>query len=181
MSSVIGHLYSGWDGKTYRVTEHDPRTGYWIEELGNPENRRDISERAIGTNFHHHKMCECNTGLEYPEGLTTEEYALLSVFDAGAFDLYRAECRDRDVIPPMWLCMSDEARQECREKFLAKLIEKGLFDEGKKLEDAQRYLDAQVWYNDGPEIARTVNLWRQAEAGMKRERKAGNPRAYFAG
>lgn len=181
MSNTIGHLFKGYDSKIYRVTEHDPRIGYWLEELGNPENRKDISERAIGRTFHHHKMCECSTGLEYPDGLTAEEYELLSVFDAGAFDLARASSRDRNEIPPMWLCMSDEARQEAREQYLAKLIEQGVFSKGKTLEDAQRFINSRVWYNEATEVACLVSLWRKAEAEAKNQRKAGNPRAYFAG
>ena len=180
MSDTIGHLFKAWDGKVYRITERD-QNGFWIEELGNAENRRNISTRAVGRTFHHDRWCECDTGLKYPEGLTTKEYALLSVFDAGAYDMHRAECRDNDVIPPMWLCMSDEARQEAREKFHAKLIDLGMIKESKSLEDCQRYLNAQVWYNGAPDLAEKVSLWREAEAGMKREREGGNPRAYFAG
>jgi hypothetical protein len=49
---VLGRQWRAFDGKFYLATEHDPRCGVWIEELANPSNRRNVSERAFNRTIH---------------------------------------------------------------------------------------------------------------------------------
>lgn len=48
---VVGHTFKAWDGKTYLCDSYDERIGFWMTEIGNPNNRRNVSERAIGGAF----------------------------------------------------------------------------------------------------------------------------------
>jgi hypothetical protein len=48
---IVGKKYRGYDGKVYEIESHD-QCGFNIVEVGNPTNRRNISERAIGRTFH---------------------------------------------------------------------------------------------------------------------------------
>lgn len=47
----VGETFRGHDGKRYLCDGYDPQQGYWMTEIGNPDERRNVSERAIGTNF----------------------------------------------------------------------------------------------------------------------------------
>lgn len=178
--SRVGHIYDAWDGKTYRIASHDPQVGYWVEELGNPSNRRDISERALGSTFHHSKWCTCETGLAYPDGLTVEDFDNLRAFDACAYDLYRVESNKRGRIPTTWLATSEHAKEEIRRHFHLWAVEGELpvADEG--YECFRRFIDAKVLWNGAPDLVERINLWRNAEAELKRQFAAGNPRAAFA-
>lgn len=49
---TVGHEFKAWDGKRYFCDSYDPRIGYWMTEVGNPDNRTNVSERAIGRTFH---------------------------------------------------------------------------------------------------------------------------------
>ena len=49
---TVGHNFRGWDLKIYFCDSYDPRIGYWMTETGEPGNRRNVSERAIGRTFH---------------------------------------------------------------------------------------------------------------------------------
>lgn len=48
---AIGKNFKGYDGKTY-YCESLANNGYWMVEIGNPENRRNVTDRAIGSTFH---------------------------------------------------------------------------------------------------------------------------------
>lgn len=64
---VIGWNFAGYDGKFYYCDSYDPRIGFWVQEIGNPENRKNISERAIGRTFHViSEYGECQYG-HFPE------------------------------------------------------------------------------------------------------------------
>jgi hypothetical protein len=89
------------------------------------------------------------------------------VLNAGAFDLYRRNCCVEEKIPPCWLCMSEEAREELRQKVRAYLAQFPFFN----LSDAE---------SDHGVLAK-VALWRRAEAVFKKLRQEGNPRAFFIG
>lgn len=49
---TVGHNFKGWDGKVYFCDSYDPRIGFWMTEVGNTENRKNVSERAIGRTYH---------------------------------------------------------------------------------------------------------------------------------
>jgi hypothetical protein len=46
---VVGKYWKAWDNF---CDSYDPEIGFWMTEVGNPENRRNISERAIGRTYH---------------------------------------------------------------------------------------------------------------------------------
>ena len=48
----VGRYFKAWDGKTYYCDSYNPRIGYWMTEVDNKENRKNVSERAIGRTFH---------------------------------------------------------------------------------------------------------------------------------
>jgi len=48
---VVGKFFAYCD-EVYKVTSHDPAVGFWVEAVGDPSDRRCISERAIGRTFH---------------------------------------------------------------------------------------------------------------------------------
>lgn len=52
---VVGHYFGGYeDGDTqiYFCDSYDPRIGFWLTNVKNPKDRKNVSERAIGRNFH---------------------------------------------------------------------------------------------------------------------------------
>jgi hypothetical protein len=49
---TVGQTFKGWDGKFYYCDSYDSSCGYWMTEVGNPDNRRNVSERAIGRTYH---------------------------------------------------------------------------------------------------------------------------------
>jgi len=48
---TVGHNFRSWDGVWF-CDSYDPRIGYWMTEVGNKQNRKNVSERAIGRTFH---------------------------------------------------------------------------------------------------------------------------------
>lgn len=44
---IVGRIFRH-EGKVYFCDSYDARHGYWITEMANPDNRRNVSERAIG-------------------------------------------------------------------------------------------------------------------------------------
>lgn len=53
---VVGRRYRNPEGNTYACTEYDPRIGFWMENVANPSDRRNVSERAIDRTYHHVRM-----------------------------------------------------------------------------------------------------------------------------
>ena len=96
---------------------------------------------------------------------TAEEAAHFTITNAAAFDLLRTQ----PSRPPMWLCMSEEAREDARVKLAARLgVQRDDLDE--KL----RMFGASIAGQD------CLSRWRAMELEAKRLRDAGEPRAYFA-
>jgi hypothetical protein len=49
---VIGRLWVGYNGQFYFCESYDPRMGFWLRNIANPSDRRNISERAPTRTFH---------------------------------------------------------------------------------------------------------------------------------
>lgn len=49
---VVGHLFIGWPGGLYYCDSYDPRIGYWMTPIKSGQERRNVSERAIGRTYH---------------------------------------------------------------------------------------------------------------------------------
>lgn len=54
---TVGHYFGGYDYQAKATTiyfcdSYDPRIGYWLTNLSNPEDRKSVSEAAIGRTFH---------------------------------------------------------------------------------------------------------------------------------
>jgi hypothetical protein len=49
---AIGHLYRGWDGKVYYCDSYEHPQGFWMTEVDNESNRRNVSFLAVGGTFH---------------------------------------------------------------------------------------------------------------------------------
>jgi hypothetical protein len=49
---AVGHRFKGPLGSTYRCTSYDSRWGFWMENEEDPDDRRNVSERAPGRTFH---------------------------------------------------------------------------------------------------------------------------------
>lgn len=49
---TVGRKFKSWDSKVYFCDSYDPAIGFWMTEEGNPDNRRNVSERAIGRTYH---------------------------------------------------------------------------------------------------------------------------------
>lgn len=99
---------------------------------------------------------------------------LLTKYNCAAFDLLRIRAMQERKIPPWWLCMSEEAREEAREA-LRLLLQSKVASPHLAMVDAERLAD------NVPD--RLFDLWcvAEREAEAERMREAGNPRAYFAG
>lgn len=55
--STVGHHYAGYSfgysrTEIYFCDSYDPRLGYWMTNVNDPADRRNVSERAIGGTFH---------------------------------------------------------------------------------------------------------------------------------
>jgi hypothetical protein len=48
---VVGKTYNGWQG-TYECFGYDPRHGFWMRNIADPKDQRNVSERAIGRTYH---------------------------------------------------------------------------------------------------------------------------------
>lgn len=49
---VVGKKFSAWNGNTYYCDSYDPAIGYWMINVDNVSDRRNVSERAIGATYH---------------------------------------------------------------------------------------------------------------------------------
>ena len=49
---TVGHNFKSWDGHTYYCDSYDPAIGFWMTDVDDPGNRRNVSERAIGRTYH---------------------------------------------------------------------------------------------------------------------------------
>jgi len=53
--TVVGHFYRGWGSAgqaTYLCDSYDPAIGFWMTNIADESDRRNVSERAIGRTFH---------------------------------------------------------------------------------------------------------------------------------
>jgi hypothetical protein len=50
--AVIGKVFHAWDGKDYLCDSWDENMGFWMTDVSDPTNRKNVSERAIGATFH---------------------------------------------------------------------------------------------------------------------------------
>jgi hypothetical protein len=51
--STVGNRFRfPFEGRTYRCTSYDSRQGFWMENVDDAKDRRNVSERAIGRTFH---------------------------------------------------------------------------------------------------------------------------------
>ncbi len=49
---VVGQIFRGWNGENYICDSYDQRIGFWMTNLASDDDRRNVSERAIGRTFH---------------------------------------------------------------------------------------------------------------------------------
>lgn len=51
---VVGHFFTAWnDGEqVYYCDSYDPAIGYWMTNIRNIQDRRNVSERAPGRTYH---------------------------------------------------------------------------------------------------------------------------------
>lgn len=174
MHSTIGHIFKGWDGKVYKVTAHD-RSGYIVAEVGNPNNNRSISERAIGRTFHHQNYCSCIIGVEDVDGLNQEELDLLGVYDFFAYMAHIETSTKQEKVPPMWLCMNETARDQIRKDFATWYKERV-----PEAPQSQQEISKHLALCCTPEgFGKEITTWRRKELAFKQEREKGNPRAFF--
>lgn len=48
---VVGRFFKFWP-RVYFCDSYDPAIGYWMTNVADPSDRRNVSERAIGRTFH---------------------------------------------------------------------------------------------------------------------------------
>lgn len=109
--------------------------------------------------------------------LTPEQEAEFTIFNCAVYDLHRTECQQRESIPPCWLCMSDNAKKEAKEKFASWLSGAMQVLVPFTVERAEKHVAEQF----GTKLADKVRLWKEAELEYKRIREdEHNPRAFFA-
>lgn len=49
---AIGRLWVGWNSQIYYCDSYDPSMGFWMTNIGDAGDRRNISERAPTRTFH---------------------------------------------------------------------------------------------------------------------------------
>ena len=108
-----------------------------------------------------------------PSIFTTEELSQFTLTNCLAFDLVRVESKNSGKIPPCWLCMSEEARSEARQKLAEWFSNQGghsihADDLPRSLQHLEKPMQTQILQ------------WQNAELAMKEARLEGNPRAFFA-
>ncbi len=103
--------------------------------------------------------------------LTPEEEKQFTPLNCFAFLTMREEGIQKDEIPPAWLCMSDEAREEKRQRVLEMAAETA----GRNIPAAD--LNTMLGGNDVMMLQ--LNEWKRFETELKQERANGNPRAFF--
>jgi len=105
--------------------------------------------------------------------LTIEEEAEFTPLNAVAYDLYRKNCQEKDMIPVCWLCISNQAKDEARDALYEWL--------GKEVPRTQPYTyETASKLINKIETDDMINLWKAAENKYKQYRLDGNPKAYFA-
>lgn len=55
---VVGGRFTSWEegSPVYRCIGYDPHNGFWMQRVEDPDHKRNISERAIGRNYHRVRM-----------------------------------------------------------------------------------------------------------------------------
>lgn len=53
--SVVGTYYDGYDGNIFLCFGYDPRQGFWMQNVRDVADKRNVSERAIDRTFHRTK------------------------------------------------------------------------------------------------------------------------------
>lgn len=48
---TVGHFFTCF-GKAYYCDSYDPAIGFWMTNIADPSDHRNVSERAIGRTFH---------------------------------------------------------------------------------------------------------------------------------
>lgn len=49
---VVGQYFVGWTSEVYLCDSYDTSMGFWMTNILDPKDRRNVSERAIGRTFH---------------------------------------------------------------------------------------------------------------------------------
>jgi len=101
--------------------------------------------------------------------LTPEQDQQLTPYNAVAFDMLRVESKAEDKIPPCWLVLSEESRNQFRKKLQVALAAIS-FD----IPSAERAVSCV------PEVVELGKKWRDAEIQFAILRLQGNPKAFFA-
>jgi hypothetical protein len=108
--------------------------------------------------------------------LTPEQEAEFTIFNCAVYDLHRKQCLGVSI-PPCWLCMSDNAKTEAKEKFVAWLSGAMQVLVPLTVERAIQIVNERF----SRSMAESVRLWKDAELEFKRLREdENNPRAFFA-
>lgn len=103
---------------------------------------------------------------------TAEELQEFTALNCVAFDMYRKDCQDKGVVPPCWLCMSVEAKEEARKNVLD-LLSRKYFVPISEANFVKFVPDS--WADQH------VKSWKEVELTFKQMREDGNPRAFFCG
>lgn len=106
---------------------------------------------------------------------TPEEDAELTGFNAAAYEVYRVESKKANMIPPCWLTMSRESKDECRRN-VRELLRKDSFTYRLMTDEAM-----EVEINRLMQTTIVLQRWRAMELRYKQARAEGNARAYFMG
>lgn len=104
--------------------------------------------------------------------LTTEELAEFTPLNAAAFDLIRTRAQEKNIVPPCWLCMSDEAKDQARQDLVDYFNTNGHSCTLGNL--------TQTINHTANSVSPMIESWKQAELSYKAHRESGNPQAYFA-
>ena len=103
---------------------------------------------------------------------TEQEKAEFTILNAISYDLHRSSSTD---ISPCWLCMSEEAKNDCRQKGINWLNDSIKPTIPINLETVDRICE-RMFSNV---IEQPIEKWMKAELQAKEEREAGNPLAFF--
>lgn len=49
---TVGSYFKAWNGHLYFCDSYDPRCGFWMTNILNAQDRRNVSTAAIGRTFH---------------------------------------------------------------------------------------------------------------------------------
>jgi hypothetical protein len=103
--------------------------------------------------------------------LTKEEESEFTIFNAGAYDLYRKEQAENGVEAPCWLCISKESKNELRKQFIVWARDNFSFGNTPEEEIIRQINKSTI----GP----LLFTWKRMELEAKAMRIKGNPSAYF--